>query len=502
MASAAVAGFARVGELACQKNSFLRELVATVVSCEPAKVPEGKKKHADANAAVPLFDLVLSDSVLFPEGGGQPCDHGKLFVLSSVDNKAEGKETRESEPIAITNVQRKGDTCVLSSPVCLAPGTVVSEVVDWERRLDHMQHHTAQHLLTAVVERPDMMLLPTASWSLTHPFCFIQLDLSEHLANPESPYTKFITKEKKIADDMLQRIQNACNEAIANRTAVRCDVFDTREAYQAEQDRRQAEQRKLREEAGEDEASCFRSRGIPADVSGPIRIITLDGIDSCTCCGTHLHTLAELQAVFLLHQEIKNATVKLFFVTGQRAVKAFGDMYSREKQLMVSLGGCRPEDFADSIQRRAKDASDNEKKLKRWALELASFEAEKLIRQCNSGGAQKRVLAIRRDDVEIEFFNAVRTALNDAGLSDTVLVAAWATEGGTAAASNSIVPTKDVQGQVFITGASKEALETVAAKAKEVMTEMKGGLSKMGFRGKGSLREWARLAEELQSLEF
>ena len=60
----------RCGELACQKDSYLRELSATVVSCKPraalpaTKGKADKKKTAEEN----LFDIVLSDTVLFPEG--------------------------------------------------------------------------------------------------------------------------------------------------------------------------------------------------------------------------------------------------------------------------------------------------------------------------------------------------------------------------------------------------------------------------------------------------
>lgn len=491
MSACGARSFVRVGELACQKNSFLRELTATVVSCEPAKAATGagkkKVKGGDA-AAAESFDVVLSDSVLFPEGGGQPCDYGTLSVVDN-DNKEAA-----AQPVPITSVRRVGDTCVLTSPVPFTVGAAVHQVVDWPRRLDHMQHHTGQHLLTAIVERKDTLHLPTVSWSLTHPYCFIQVDVAAYANDAASPYHRYITKEKKISDDMVAKIEALCNTAIAHSTPVACDVFDSREAYQQEQDRRAASP-STAQDSGEE---AFRSRGIPEDVTGPIRVISLAHIDSCTCCGTHLHTLAELQALYLLHQEVKGTTVKLYFTTGARAAQQFHDMYQRERQLMPELGGSRPEDFVSVVQRRSKDATDAEKLLKRWTLELAGQEARRIIAEVVKKAAAAKVvmMPLRRDDVDLDFFNEVRQQLDAAGYRRVVLVAAWAAE---RCVTGTVINAKDVAGQVFITGGEAPSdMEAAVALTKETLEGLKGGTSKFGFRGKGSLKEWDTLVKRLQ----
>ncbi|KAK7196102.1 hypothetical protein NESM_000544700 [Novymonas esmeraldas] len=490
--SVMAAAIVRVGELACQRNSFLRELTATVVSCEPAKVVAAKKtKTPTGDGAVVAYDVVLTDSVLFPEGGGQPCDHGTLRVVAAGDD-VDGAAA--VAPLAITGVRRVGDTCVLTSPAPLPVGAVVHQAVDWPRRMDHMQHHTGQHLLSAVVERPDTLHLPTLSWSLTHPYCFIQVDVSAYASDAASPYHAHITKEKKISDDMVAKIEAMCNDAISHSTAVRCDVFDNREVYQAEQERRQ---RAASADGGEE---AFRSRGIPEDVTGPIRVISLDALDSCTCCGTHLQTLAELQAMYLLHQDVKGTTVKLHFITGERAAQLLHGMYQRERQLMPELGGSRPEDFVSVVQRRSKDATDLEKLVKRWTLELAATEAQRIIAAVTSASTTAAVtVPLRRDDVEIEYFNEVRALLDAAGLRRVVLVSAWAAERSVSA---TLTSAKDVAGQVFITGGEAPAdMERAVQLAKDTLEGLKGGSSKFGFRGKGSLREWDTLVTRLTATD-
>ena len=54
------------GSLHCQRDSYARSLDSVVVSCEPSQAKDHQGK----------YELVLEDTVLFPEGGGQVCGHG------------------------------------------------------------------------------------------------------------------------------------------------------------------------------------------------------------------------------------------------------------------------------------------------------------------------------------------------------------------------------------------------------------------------------------------
>ncbi len=86
------------------------------------------------------FRILLDNSVLYPEGGGQPSDQGTVNGVSvlKVCKPADAAEL-ESFP---TEVQT---TCVeVELPSPLDPGTSVECVVDWNRRYDFMQQHTAQ----------------------------------------------------------------------------------------------------------------------------------------------------------------------------------------------------------------------------------------------------------------------------------------------------------------------------------------------------------------------
>lgn len=117
-----------------------------------------------------------------------------------------------------------------------------------------------------------------------------------------------------------------------------------------------------------------------------------------------------------------------------------------------------------------------------------------------------RVICVRRDDVDIDYFQYIRNKLNENEYKSVILVSAWAIDCSSAAASSVIVPTRDIQGQLFITGGECDsngnqstALVSVIDKVQSILTGVKGGLSRMGFRGKGSLKEWKKLTEELPS---
>ncbi|KAG8342029.1 Threonyl and Alanyl tRNA synthetase second additional domain [Trypanosoma vivax] len=487
---------AHVGELACQRNPFLRELTVHVVSCTAATVADsrcagdsGEKVKAGNGgnkvAAQPVYNVVLTDSILFPDGGGQPCDHGVL-----VRRRERGTGTYDEgvvEEFPVRQVQRKGDTCVLKLSSPLVAGEEVCLRVDWPRRVDHMQHHSAQHLLSAIVDDPLFCGLPTISWALAHPYCHIVLPTG-----------------KKLEAEVLQRIEDACNDAIARAVPVSCEVYSGLEAYNAHV---RAEEEKGEKEPPIGEAPREKP-GIPADMTGPIRMITISGIDSCPCCGTHVTNLAQLQMVKLLHQETKGDTLKLFFIAGDRVRRYFGDMYGRERELMKEMGGVRPEDFVSAAVRRGRDFASLEKRLKNMALELTKLEGEKLVvrakelvgRQGEAGTAASGntgkvsnelnghpVVTYRRDDVDVDFFTGLKEAL-EKSCPQCLGVFAWAVKtGGESKCAKT--------GQFMVVGPT-DGVEALAAKVCSVLSG-RGGMSRLGYRGKGDLTNWEVLVREL-----
>jgi Ser-tRNA(Ala) deacylase AlaX len=175
----------RCGELACQKDSYLRSLPSVkVVSCKPrvaapAPAPKGKadKKKGPADTVQQLFDVVLADTVLFPEGGGQPSDRGTVGGVNV---------------IAVENVDGIA-THVLSGPV--TEGSEVCVEVDWMRRWDLCTQHSTQHLVTALATKA--WGIETVSWNLGEQTSFLELQTT-------SLTSEQVTELEKLSNDAIR----------------------------------------------------------------------------------------------------------------------------------------------------------------------------------------------------------------------------------------------------------------------------------------------------------
>lgn len=162
------------------------------------------------------WHVQLQDTVLFPGGGGQPCDLGYILPLTQASfattattattTTTSGTDSSLSDNDSCTVVgdsytsnsssthgvsgdattldpQQVGSsgaggrvrvlsldtapdgTAVHEVDAPLPPGSLVRVELDWARRLDHMQQHTGQHLLSAVLEQ--LFVAPTTSWAMS-----------------------------------------------------------------------------------------------------------------------------------------------------------------------------------------------------------------------------------------------------------------------------------------------------------------------------------------------
>ncbi|MEZ4423589.1 MAG: alanyl-tRNA editing protein [Gemmatimonadota bacterium] len=221
--------------------------------------------------------VVLTDTVLYPEGGGQPADRGTVAGVAVLDvQRVEGRIRH-----------------VLAGP---APSGPVRVELDWARRFDHMQQHTAQHLLTAVADTRHGW--HTTAFHLGEDVSDIELDV------PGLSSAQVADLEEAVAAEV---------RAARPVTARRVDA----ETYAT---------------------LPVRSRGLPAGHTGSIRLVEIDGIDLNTCGGTHCASTAELEAVKLLGTEPVRGGTRLFYVAGGRMRRTLGAHHARAAALRGVLG--------------------------------------------------------------------------------------------------------------------------------------------------------------------
>uniref|UniRef100_A0A8B9PE05 CS domain-containing protein n=1 Tax=Apteryx owenii TaxID=8824 RepID=A0A8B9PE05_APTOW len=204
--------------------------------------------------------------------------------------------------VPVLRVSRRGAEAVHFVRTALEPGAQVLLSLDWERRFDHMQQHSG----TATVA--DVLRLCR---ELGRQRSVIELD------------TPSMTAEQ------IEALERSVNEKIRERVPVT-----------------------VRELAADDpEVETVRSRGLPDDHTGPVRVVSIEGIDSNMCCGTHVSNLSDLQVIKLLGTEKgkKNKT-NLVFLAGNRVLKSIEQSHSTEKAL-TSLLKNGPGEHVEAVKR-------------------------------------------------------------------------------------------------------------------------------------------------------
>ena len=262
--------------------------------------------------------VVLADTILFPEGGGQPADTGAIDGIQVADVQRVDGEIRHY-------LER--------SPPGLS-GAVTVEL-DWNRRFDHMQQHTGQHLLTAIADT-------RFGWATT------AFHLGDRVSDIE-------VDTPEIEPGSL----SALEEAVAGQIRAARLVTTSRVSPE------------------EYATMPVRSRGLPAGHTGSVRLVEIEGIDLNTCGGTHCSSTAELEALKLLGTEPVRGGTRIFYVAGGRLRRLLGAHHRRNAELRALLG-VSDDELPDAVRARLEQLKEAQKVLHAMEDDLARASAEGL----------------------------------------------------------------------------------------------------------------------------
>jgi Ser-tRNA(Ala) deacylase AlaX len=276
----------------------------------------------------------LAETVFYPEGGGQPADRGTIGGVPVVDVRSRGTEVLH----------------LLERPV--APGPVTA-VLDWARRFDFRQQHTAQHALTAILA--DRHHRATTSFHLGETYSAIEITGNEP------------------APDTLRSWEIEVNEEIRRDGSVR-----TRWVEPAELER-----------------LAVRTRGLPDGHQGNVRLVEIEGLDLNTCGGTHVERLGEVQLVYLQGAETARGGVRLRYLAGGRVLRRLHEAAALDDALKARMGTA-PEEFArilDGWQAEKKRLEKNVRVLEeglaeRVGAEIAAEPGPRLARFLDGSGPE------------------------------------------------------------------------------------------------------------------
>ena len=264
-------------------SAYIKEFEAQVLSCQ-----EGKKG----------WEITLSATAFYPEGGGQPADTG---ILGNV---------------RVTDVHEKDGQVVHYTDGPLPVGEMVRGVIDWDRRFQHMQEHSGEHLVSGLIHQR-----------------FGYDNVGFHMGTDEVT----IDFNGVLEWEDLMAIEEKANGMIWENLEI--------SAVYPEKD--------------ELDAMEYRSK---KELTGAVRIVSIPGGDVCACCGTHVERTGEIGLVKFLSMIHYKGGVRISLLCGKRAVEDYERKRDQVQKISVLLSA-RPGEIARAVEKLKEDEAKLQEKL-------------------------------------------------------------------------------------------------------------------------------------------
>jgi alanyl-tRNA synthetase len=258
--------------------------------------------------------IYLDHTAFYPTSGGQPHDTGAIAGVPVVEVVDEGER--------IAHVME-----ATHSPV---EGAEVGCRIDWDRRFDHMQQHSGQHLLSAVLVAG--FGLPTVSFHLGQEISTIDLDATA------------------LDAATLLEGERRANQAVFEDRPISVDFEDAAEA------------RGLRKSS---------------ERTGVLRIVSIEGLDRSACGGTHVRRTGEIGPILIRKLDKVRNTIRVEFLCGGRAVRRARSDFDALARVAQMFSGAL-EDVPELVHVQLEAARSNDKLRRKLQADLAQYQGREL----------------------------------------------------------------------------------------------------------------------------
>ena len=258
------------------------------------------------------FAIVLDKTLFYPEGGGQPCDHGVIRF---------GGETAE-----VFDVREKNGIICHYSRTAIPVGTVIEGEIDFERRFDLMQQHTGEHMISGIVH--SLFGYDNVGFHLS------EKDMSLDFSGP-------LSKED------IDRVVEIANGLIVKNQPVTADYPDISKIE-------------------------YRSKKA---LEGPVRIVTAGDADVCACCGTHLSTTGQVQMIAVTDSMNYKGGTRIFLGCGRRVFADYMAKNTSCLDISHKLSA-KVEEISDKVSDKISECENLKAELAEAKNQLFSYWAE------------------------------------------------------------------------------------------------------------------------------
>lgn len=306
------------------KDSHLKEFTATVI---------------DSYAKADGFFTILDRTAFFPEGGGQGSDRGYI-------NDAKVYDVQIDNGIIYHYTTKQ-----------FSKGETVTGKLDFTRRFDFMQQHSAEHIVSGVAHK--------------HFGCEnVGFHLGEDIVTLD--FDKLLTREQ------ISEIEKLSNDVVFGN--VNINTF-----YPTEEELK---------------AIGYRSK---KEIDGAIRIVEIEGVDSCACCAPHTKKTGEIGLIKLLGSEKLRGGVRIELKAGSRALADYNNKYSNAFKISSML--CvKQNEIADATQKLQEQISN-------LKFELTGIKKQILLSKVDNFNPENEVTCLFEDSLDIKTLQSFADAL-------------------------------------------------------------------------------------------
>lgn len=299
-------------------DSHMKSCETTVLRCTPT----------DAG-----FDILLDRTVIFDNAGGQPCDTGMLGDIRII-----GCDEVVGE--LLHHADRAADV-----------GSVLPMMLDWERRFDHMQQHTGEHLLSF------------AAYKL-----FGVNNVGFHLSTDETT----IDFDAVLTAEQLHEAETLANRLVTDNRPITALYFDSVEAL---------------------EQANLPLRKQAEGLHAPIRIVQVEGTDCCTCCAPHCKFTGEVGPILITSAIAYKGGMRLTFLCGERALRHAQKLHADIDGIARSFSTAR-ENVPAAVAQLQQEQARLRRREKELLGELNTYVARDLLTAAEPAGKNTLILSL------------------------------------------------------------------------------------------------------------
>ena len=252
------------------EDAYATEFDAVVLNCEEKEM---SVKTEAGEEKITVYQVILNQTLFFPEEGGQSPDKGVLGGANVLD------------------VQVKNDIITHTLDKPLEVGTTVYGTLDWKHRFSNMQQHSGEHIFSGTVNR-------------LYGYNNVGFHLSDNIVTMD--FNGVLTEED------VASVEYLVNEAIIKNLPITVTYPSKEELSVLE----------------------YRSK---IEIEGQVRIVTVEGVDVCACCAPHVKRTGEIGMLKVMSVQNHRGGVRISMLCGFRALEAFREKAAVITELMDSL---------------------------------------------------------------------------------------------------------------------------------------------------------------------